>query len=632
MDKNFGIKDFFLFTLIGLVVVLIVLAMVQVDRQWKSIQQLNDRVEALNTSLLDVNKTLRRGISSSTNTLGSPATAPAVASDAAPQVDQNGKPWVDPFHFQKDAEKKPGFARGDWLVDNFGAKLKAVTPYTGGDVAAANVQAKVCEGLLYRDPQSLEFVPLLARAWKVSDDGKSITFYLRPDVTFSDGEPFTADDVVFTYEWVRNGAVNAPRERSALDKLDQVKKIDDLTVEFTFKEYFFKSLETVGGSLVLPKHFYSKYSPEQFNQNPGLLMGTGPYRLQSPDAWTPGQQMVLVRNDRYWGDPPAPNRLVYLEVEEETASKTMFTNGELDIFSATSEQYVNMKKDPKVLAISTPMDYVSLLAGYTYIAWNEQSNKVPTVYADKRVRQAMTMLIDRETIARDVFLGYASVANGPFAPGSKQADPTVKPWPYDTGRALKLLEEAGFKDTDDDGVLNKPDGSPFKIKLTFPSKSAVYDRVTLMMKDSLAKAHIVLERDPVEWPLLQKKLENRDFEAIMLGWSGSVDDDPYQMFDSAQMADQGDNVMSYNSPECDKAIESARTCVDEPKRTELWRQAHRILAGDCPYTFLLNRKATVFNNKRWQNIGLTTMGTNYNRLDYQPLPWFVPRAQQKYTK
>jgi peptide/nickel transport system substrate-binding protein len=208
----------------------------------------------------------------------------------------------------------------------------------------------------------------------------------------------------------------------------------------------------------------------------------------------------------------------------------------------------------------------------------------------------------------------------------------VKPWPYDPQRAKKLLADVGIVDKDGDGVLDTPDGKPFRFKLTFPNKSAVYDRMTLFMKDGYAKAGIIMDRDPVEWPLLQKKLDNRDFDAIMLGWSGTVDDDPYQMFHSSQMSDQGDNRMSYKNPELDAAIVAARTCVDDAKRLELWHQVHRILADECPYTFLLNRKATIFMNKRWQNVRTSTMGTNYNRLDFGPLPWFVPQAQQKYAR
>jgi peptide/nickel transport system substrate-binding protein len=271
-----------------------------------------------------------------------------------------------------------------------------------------------------------------------------------------------------------------------------------------------------------------------------------------------------------------------------------------------------------------------MMSGYSYVGWNEKRDK-PTRFADKKVRQAMTMLIDRESIARDVFLGYATPASGPFGAASKQADPNTKPWPYDPEKAKAILTDLGYT-PGADGVLVGPDGQPFRFKLTYPSKSATYDRVTLFMKDGFAKAGVVMDREPVEWPLLQKKLDERDFDAIMLGWSGSVDDDPFQMFDSSQMNDQGDNRISYSDPELDKALAAARTCIDPEKRTELWHTVHRILADDCPYTFMHNRKATVFLSRRLQNVRQSKMGLNRNMLDYNPIPWFVPKGQQVYTK
>src|SRR5262249_29350893 len=162
---------------------------------------------------------------------------------------------------------------------------------------------------------------------------------------------------------------------------------------------------------------------------------------------------------------------------EETAAQTMFSNRELDVYAATAEQFVKMKDDPKVLARAKPLDYLSMIGGYFYVAWNQRfgEKNLPTTFADTRVRQAMTMLIDREQIVKEIYLGYALVANGPFAPGSKQQDPTVKPWPFDPERACKLLADCGIYDRDGDGVLDLPDGKPFKFKLTFGNKIAAVE-------------------------------------------------------------------------------------------------------------------------------------------------------------
>lgn len=619
MENRFGIKDFFLIALLVVVIVLIVLCMVQVDRQWKTLESLQNSSRDQGHDLITIKRMLDEGIN-------------VQATTQQATTSNSGKPSVDPFKVMKDAEKMPGFARGDWLIQNCDGKLKSITPFIGQDVYAAWIQQKVQEGLIYRDVNTLEFVPMLCRSWEISQDGKTITFNLRRGITFSDGEPFTADDVVFTFKWIMNAAVNAPRERGGLELMEDVKKIDDYTVQFTFKEFFFKSLETVGGQPILPTHFYEKFTPDQFNETPGLLMGTGPYRLADPAGWKPGDRLILLRNERYWGEPPAPDRLVYFEVEEEVAQQTMFSNGELDIFAATAEQYNKMKTDPKILSIAQPLEYVYMLQGYGYISWNEEINQKPSIFADKRVRQAMTMLIDREEICRQIYLGYGSVPNGPFAAASKQADPTVKPWPYDPARAKKLLEEVGIWDRDGDGTLDTPDGKPFRFTLTYPNKYAIYERMTSFMKDGFAKVGVIMERDPVDWPILQQKMQRHEFDSVMLAWSGAIDDDPHQMFHSSQIKDQGDNVMSYRSAECDAAIDAARTCVDEARRLELWHKVHRILAEDCPYTFLVSRKSTIFVNKRWQNVATCTIGLNFNRLDYSPLTWFVPTSQQRYTK
>lgn len=616
MENRFGLKDFVLVFLLLVLIVMVGLTIVQVDRQWNTLQGLQGQANQQGKDLLDLKRQISEGVAVS-----------SVANSATAST----QPAIDPFKPLTDAEKMPGFARGDWLVDNLQAALKTMTPFIAQDIGAYWIEAHVQEGLFYRDVNTLDFVPLLAKSWTVSPDGLTITFNLRKGVTFSDGEPFTADDVVFTFDFVRNPQINAPRERSGLDKLDTVRKIDDYTVEFKFKEFYFKSLETVGGMGVLSKKFYSQFAPEDFNQSTGYLIGSGAYKLADPKSWRPGQPVQLLRNDRYWGTPPTFDRLVYLEVQEEAADQTLFANSQLDIFGCTAEQYEKLKTDPKMLAVGKPMDYNNLLGGYFYIGWNQKHDK-PTVFADKRVRQAMTMLIDRDTIARDIFLGYATVATGPFAPDSKQADPSVKPWPYDVERAKKQLADLGFSDRNNDGVIEGPDGQPLRFKLTYPNKSAVYDRVTSLMKDSFAKAGVVMDRDPVEWPVLQTRLDKSDFDAVMLGWGGTVDDDPFQMFHSSQIKDSGDNRTNYINPELDKAIEAARTTVDANQRNELWHKVHRILADDCPYTFLLNRRATVFLNNRIQNVQLSRIGTNYNRLDCSPLPWFVPRERQQYKQ
>jgi peptide/nickel transport system substrate-binding protein len=627
MEKRFGLKDLVLFVLLGVLVLVVLLAMKQYDRQWDLLDKIRKAGDEQTRELAAIRRTLAGGINVRGSVTG-PATSAPTTSASNQEVGQN----TDPFFRVYDAKLQPDYALGDWMVDNFPANIAKLTPLISVDLYSRVIERKVVETLAYIDPVTLNYVPLLARSWQVSPDGLTITFQLREGVTFSDGHPFTADDVVFSFDWMMNPKVAAPAARSEIEYTDKVVKISDYEVAFKFKKPYFNSLEVSAATLnILPKHFYGKYEPEKFNQQLGMLMGTGPYKLPDPESWRPGQKIVLVRNERYWGEPGPFNRFVYNEVIERVAAQTMFRNGELDRYAAEPDEYVAMLKDKALVGRTEHLEFASPLSGYGYIAWNQKRNGQPTAFADKRVRQAMTMLLDRERVCNEVYLGYASVATGPFEPGSEQADPSIKPWPYNPDAAKALLAQAGFADRDGDGVIDGPDRKPLRFKLTYPTSSTLYERAVFLMKDGLARAGIAMEPDPQDWPLVQKRLTNRDFDAITLRWGGgSVEGDITQMFHSSQIGDNGDNFMSYVNPELDKTIDEAKSTVDPAKRMPLWHKCHRILYEDQPYTFLTNQKYLYFFDKRIKNVKTAKLGLNYFQYNVMPCVWYVPGPMQKY--
>ena len=215
MENRFGIKDFFLFALLVIVVAMIGLAMYQFDRQWKVVQT----IQTDNRQLADDINRLQRKIESGIVVSGSPSAGGG-----------GGETPTDPFYQLVEAEEQPDFARGGWYIDNFGTKIGRLTPLVSTDVYQTWIEYLVCESLAQRDPYTLEFIPRLAESWTASEDGLTYTFKLREELVFSDGSPLTADDVVFTFDWIRNPEVQADRTRSYLDKLKEVKKIDTHTV------------------------------------------------------------------------------------------------------------------------------------------------------------------------------------------------------------------------------------------------------------------------------------------------------------------------------------------------------------------------------------------------------------------
>ena len=622
MENRFGIKDFFLFALVAAVLVAVIVSMVQYDRQWRVVQDIREG----NARLADDLNRLQRRIDSGVAVRGGGGGG---TEDGGGAAGEN-----DPFFQIERAERQPDFARGGWYIDNFGTKIGRLTPLVSSDVYQTWIEYLVLESLAQRDPYSLEFVPHLATGWTASEDGLTYAFMLRDGVRFSDGTPLTADDVVFTFDWIRNPEVQADRSRSYLDKLKAVTKIDDRTIEFAFGEPYFLNFEAIALQPILSKAYYGRFSPIDYNESISLLFGSGPYVLEAGEGWSTEQPVTLARNPRYWGVPPTFEKMVFQQIEEDAAQSVMFRNGELDVFRTAPEQFEQLKDDPAIAAMSDAYAYDSPFGGYTYIGWNQEKRvggeAQQTIFADARVRRAMTMLVDRQRLADEIYYGHAGVASGPFAPTGPQADPDIEPWPYDPQAALSLLAEAGWEDRDGDGVLEDASGRQFRFGLMYPGGSDTSEKIALFLKDSFAAGKILMQPDRQDWPVLVDRLNKSDFEAATLGWSSSPETDPYQIFSSTQAKTGGDNRTGYRSDRLDAAIEDARTTIDAGERYPKWHEVHRILHEDQPYTFLLNRKALRLFNDRIKNVEETKLGLNYEFLNAGGgvMPWYIPEARQ----
>ncbi|MEM1446425.1 MAG: ABC transporter substrate-binding protein [Planctomycetota bacterium] len=679
MPNRFGLKDLLIVVLLVAVLVSVWLAMKQFDRQW-------DRMAALETQtqqLVSEQSAMRRDVSELLEKL---ETGGLPVNGASTSIDKAGFDY-DPHARVAAARDAEDFAEGDWVIDAFATNIGTVNPLVNTDFYSSRIQSYVLEPLIGIDPETLERVPVLARSWEIEEnleawqahvdaemarpltddeirtesafpeDGTAeeqaaylaerhaegrleadivadpdappatwITFHLRRAPVFSDGVPVTAEDVKFSFDLLMDPQIDAPSTRQFYVNLKSCEVIDERTVRFAIKRPHYEALGHAGGRPVLPRHFYERFTPKEFNEGVGLLLGSGPYRMPDPENWRPGQPMELVRNERYWGAKPAFKKVVFREISNDVARLTAFRNGEIDIFAAQPEQYEQLLDDEEVVARSQHFAYLRIPQGYSFIAWNQRRDGQPTRFTDRRVRQAMTFLTPRQQIADDLYLGYAEVANGPFAPSSRQFNLDVQTRPFDVERAVALLNEAGWEDRDGDGVLENAAGEEFRIKLTYPSGNELLDRIVLYLKDAYARAGVVLEPDPLEFAILIERLNDQAFDAITLAWGGgAVERDLRQTFHSVQAIKGGDNVMSYINPELDVIIDEARMTLDDEKRMELWRRAHAIVHEDQPYTFMFNRKTLWFVDGRFENVEPVTVGLN-DRTE-----WYAPAAAQRWT-
>ena len=639
MEKRFTLKDFFLFAAIGAVLVALLVAMYMIDRQWNmmarmraTMQEQAEDLRALRSDLKALDRRVKSGALDAARAAG-PQTTPADGPRTGPASAGQDDPAAAPvFERAVAATRLAGYAPGDWLVRAFGVGLSTITPLISQDVYASNVQSYVQESLLSRNPDTLEWEGLIARSWEIGEDGLTIAFRLRDGVTFSDGRPLTAGDVAFTFAFIMNEAIAAPRDRAYLEKIESVEATSPLDVVFRFREPYFNALALAGGMAVMPRHFYEPYlaEPATFNESKGLLLGSGPYRLADPKSWTPDLGLVeLARNPRYWG-PVAPSfdRLLWKVIENDSARLTTFRNRDIDAYTARPREYQGLRDDAALTAQARSFEFMNAVAGYSYIGWNQRRGGEPTRFADRRVREAMTWLTDRARIIDEIMLGHAEPAVSPFSPRSRQHDPAIEPRAFDPNRAAALLAEVGYEDRDGDGVLEDEAGEPFAFELVYYQENEDTERMVLFLKDLYARAGVHLKPVPAEWPVMLDLLGKRDFDAITLGWTSGVETDVYQMFHGSQTEDGGDNFVHFRHAGFDRLVNEARATVREEERMPLWQAVERIFHEEQPYTFLMRRKTLAFVDRRLQNLAVTRLGLN---LGFVPVEIFAPSAQQRYT-
>jgi peptide/nickel transport system substrate-binding protein len=205
-----------------------------------------------------------------------------------------------------------------------------------------------------------------------------------------------------------------------------------------------------------------------------------------------------------------------------------------------------------------------------------------------------------------------SVAAGPFWPYSPQNDPSIKPWPFDRDAARRLLKEAGWEDRNGDGWLENAEGKRFEFEFSSAAGNQGTRDMVRVIGEEFRRMGIDMHIRPYEWSVFTLKLDNHDFDAIMLGWGGGgVEEDPYQIWDSGNIADRGSNFISFRNPEADRLIKTARMTLDPVKRNDLYHQFARLLHEVQPYTFMFDRESLRLVSKRVKGVRVHKLGLEW---------------------
>jgi ABC-type transport system substrate-binding protein len=482
---------------------------------------------------------------------------------------------------------------------NIGGEPTTLSPLSASDGYTPQVHAYVFETLLDRDLDTFEWKSALATEWKISDDKRVFEFKLRQGVKWHDGKELTAEDVKYSYDVIYTDDYKAVQVRPYYDSVKSVEVIDPHTVRFTVKDDYFQNFDVCAQLTILPKHFYT--NPENKKEFGRKIIGTGPYIFTRYDK---GQKIILVKNPDWWGNKVESEKdsflipkIVLKFVQEENVSLELLKKGDIDFLAMRAEGFVKKTVgkvwDEKIVKVKTENKTPK---GYNFIGWNLKN----PILKDRNVRRALHMLFNR-TLMEDKFeYNLSEFATGPIYVQSDYANPAVKPIGYDPAEALKILNQAGWTDSNKDGLLDKKiDGklTSFSITILEPNPDLV--KYLTIFKEDASKVGVEINIKTIEWNSFVKLLDERNFEAVRLAWSGGgVDWDPKQVWHSSSSSGAGSNFINYSNPEVDRLIDQARKLYEKEKRVPLLRKVHELISNDYPYVWWFNPKYTLYGHTK----------------------------------
>ncbi len=445
--------------------------------------------------------------------------------------------------------------------------------------------------------RELEIVPQIAESWEFSEDGRTLTFYLKEGVKFHDGVELTAEDVKYTFKTIMHPHYTGVRfgdfalvkgaeayKEGEVDYVEGIEIIDDYTISFTTEEVYAPFLNefTYG---ILPSHILedvpvAELEAHDFNQNP---IGAGPFKFVE---FRPDQYVVLDGFEDYHQEGPYLDRMVYHILDDE-ARPVWLRQGRIDYVGISSEQV------PMVEALDfvDVFDYEAL--SYTYICFNLRQER----FDDPRIRQAVAYGYDRQTVKDIILDGYGVIANAPMPTASwAYTDEGINEYPFNPDRSIELMEEAGWE-RGADGVWEKDD-MRMEFEFIYTEATRAQEQMMMLFQQNMEDIGFKVHLRPMEFSAAVDRIDAREFDAFTLGWSLGVDPDPYGIWHSTSMW----NDAGWVNERSDELIETGRTTVDMDERAEIYAEWQRLMNEELPNVFLMYSVSIVAANERLKGI------------------------------
>jgi peptide/nickel transport system substrate-binding protein len=419
------------------------------------------------------------------------------------------------------------------------------------------------------------FAPRLATSWEFSPDHRTLTFHLRRDARWSDGVPVTADDVRFTFKAQKDPKVDSINIEIK-DFIKDVEVVDPHTVNFHFSRVYPYQLMDANDGHILPEHAWGKvpfdrWTTTNFEQ---ILVTAGRFRL---DSHNPQQTITLERDPTWWGRPrPYLDRLVFRVLPDLGAQLAQLLAGDVNLVQQVPPQEADrVQSDPELRLVEFPARLLGL------IAWNNRR----ALFADRRVRRALSLAINRKALVDTVYRGHAKLANGPVLSSMWACDRNLPRLPYDPEEARELLAQVGWKPAGGDGVLQRK-GKSFTFDLLYPAGNTIRQQMALLIQADLARVGVQVHPLQAEFTSLIARTDAGDFDATIWVWEEATKVDLTGVWSTRTATQGSNNFVGYSNPEVDRLIAAAREEPDYTKAKLLLDKAQELIVADQPVTFL----------------------------------------------
>jgi len=498
---------------------------------------------------------------------------------------------------------------GGTMVDALSGEPSGLIAMLAGESSASAIAGNIFNSLLKYD-KNLELTGELAQSWQVSADKKTITFHLKPNLKWADGQALTSEDVLFTWKVMTDDKTRTPYGAD-YKLVKNASAPDPQTFVVSYAHPYAPALDSWASLHVLPKHILQgqDINNSDFSRHP---VGSHYYQLAS---WKNGESISLVRNPNATQGAPKIDRLMSRIIPDKAAQFLELMADNIDSMALNSVQYARIFPARPELNQQFNL-YKELGNSYTYLGFNLKRKP----FDDVRVRKAFNYAIDKQEIIDGVLLGLGEPVSSPYKPGTRWSNPKLSPYPYDPEKAKSLLAEAGYSDHDGDGIVDK-NGQPLSFEI-LTNQNKEREMTAVLIQRRLKEIGVDVSIRVVEWAtFISRFIKTGDFSAVVLGWGLGQEPDQFNIWHSSQQEPGQFNFIGYKNPQVDHLLESGRLELDPDKRMKIYHQFAEILYQDSPIVYLFAGYGLPAIHKRVKGIDNPAPPAGIGHNSYE---WYIP--------